>query len=214
VLIQLIVILIISIFFRQPQSGGSVISGSSSSLACPAVTYIPSFEREADNPNILTVNFTVTSEGSMVSWVDFHITINSALLSDGKGAYSPSYNYRMQQVNSTVFTYTFPGADGVSIPSTSYIDYFFTYCAMSSSDSSVQTDCNTEPGTFGASLAVGTIQAESKVAVGSGGTDTTGANNSNGDSDSFNANANSAVNKSVGSAFIVTMVAVLVALIL
>ena len=197
-------------FFRNPQQGGDVVgSGSAASGACPAVTYVPSFERDAANPNILTVNFTVTSN-QMVQWVDLHVTINTALLSDGKGAYSPSFNYRMTQVSSSVFSYTFPGIDGVSVPSTSYLDYFFTYCSMVDE---VQTDCNTEPGTFGASEAIGLVVTENKLDIsrnnGTSSSPITITSNPN-----SNSNQNSAMTKSVGSAFVITAAAVIAALVL
>ena len=207
-------------FNRNPENGGAVVGSPSASSSmvggvCPAVTYVPSFERDADNANILTVNFTVTSMDSMVEWVDLHVTINTALLSDGMGAYSPSYNYRMNQFNATVFTYTFPGIDGVSIPSTSYLDYFFTYCAMDSA-TNTKTDCNTEPGTFGASQAIGTIVTENKLDTtqtqGAGGvnvtnTDTTG-------STTRLSPGNGAAGKSVATALIMTVAAAVMAVLL
>ena len=216
-------------FFRNPQQGGLVVSGSPA--VCPAVQYTDSWTRDSSNPNILTVTLTQTGPaGSVIGWVDVHVSINTALLDDGKGAYSPQYNYRMTKINDTAFSYTFPGIDGVGVPTTSYVDYFYTY---RSAANGVMTDCNTEKATFGATDAIVQVtqqkrsfadanansNAQSGAASANSNPAPAGNANSNSNSQSQSQTAqggnvviNGAAAKSASSAFFVAMAGVVAAM--
>jgi len=134
---------------RSPGQGGLVIASG----VCPAIEYNATFSRGGVDNDTLAVIFTSTTKNRTVEFVDLHVSINTALLSDGNGAYSPEYNYRMNKLNGTTqptFDYVFPGPDGVVVSHTSYVDFFFTYC-------SEHTDCNTLKSTFGGESAVQTV---------------------------------------------------------
>lgn len=118
--------------------------------ACPALTYSPIVAREPSG--VLNVTFNVTNVPSkVVAWVDLHVLITDALSSgeSSNGVSVPNYNYRMVKISDEYFNYVFPGRDGVTVPETSYVQYFFTY-----SDSTDRADCNTEWFQYGAASAV------------------------------------------------------------
>jgi len=135
---------------RQPATGALVISNGN----CPVIDF-SSVVTRSSNPSQLSLTFHPITTGFVLGFVDVHVSINTALLKDGQGAYVPQYNYRLTKQANGDFSYTFPGPDGVSVPDTSYIQYFYTYCAADANGQ--RTDCNTDVQSFGA------IQAQSKA---------------------------------------------------